>query len=788
MQTNNNQQKNTPHRGNILVVDDNPANLRLLCSILSKHGYKARPAASGKLAIQSAQHKLPDIVLLDIRMLEMNGYEVCRTLKADPNTAEVPVIFISALEEEEDKVKAFQAGGVDYLTKPFHETEVLARIATHLNLYKMQQNREELVALRTEELQKSHALYRESQEIAKLGHWELDLITNHLSWSDEIFRIFEIDKEKFPASYETFLGLVHPDDRELVNTAYTSSLKNRTQYDIVHRLLFSDGKVKYVQEKCRTNYDEKGDPVYSLGTVQDITERKQAEDQIKKAKDEWERTFQAIGDIATIQDLNHRITRVNKKACDIFSAQPDELEGKLCYEVFRGVNAPCQGCPAVDSLKNFEVHTAEVEHEQLEKTFIVSASPFFDMEGNISGIIHFAKDITDQKKLEGQLRQAQKMEAIGTLAGGIAHDFNNILTPIFGYAEMALETIPADSPTASEIHGLLKAAKRAKELVKQILTFSRQAEKELQPLEIQFVIKEALKLARASIPTTIEIRQNIDPACSAVLADPTQIHQVIMNLCTNAYHAMRETGGVLGVALSQVELGPGDLQNKLDLKPGTYVMLEVNDTGHGMNRDVMEKIFDPYFTTKVKGEGTGLGLSVVHGIVQNLCGNITVYSELEQGTSFHVYLPIIKTEPQKITEEIIPIVLPSGHERIFVLDDEEEITELERRILESLGYQVTNFTNCEEALKAFRTKPDSFDLIITDMTMPKITGFELAREVLSIRPEMPIIICSGFSEFISEETAKAAGIREFIMKPILKRDLAQIVRKVLDGEQPMSLT
>ncbi|MCI5208677.1 MAG: PAS domain-containing sensor histidine kinase, partial [Candidatus Electrothrix sp. ATG2] len=286
----------------------------------------------------------------------------------------------------------------------------------------------------------------------------------------------------------------------------------------------------------------------------DISSRKLAEKKLLQSKEEWERTFQSIGDIATILDLNLRITRVNKRACEVFSAQPEELEGKLCYQLFHDANVPCPGCPAGKSIKDFAVHTTEIEHRGLGKTFFVSASPIVDPDGQLDGIVHFAKDITDQKKLEEQLRQAQKMESIGTLAGGIAHDFNNILTPILGYAEMTLDIIPADSPAFTNIQEVLKAGNRAKDLVKQILTFSRQSEQETQPLKIQYIVKEALKLLRASIPTTIEIQQHIDPDCAAVLADPTQIHQIVMNLCTNAYHAMRKTGGVLGISLSQVEL------------------------------------------------------------------------------------------------------------------------------------------------------------------------------------------------------------------------------------------
>lgn len=514
--------------------------------------------------------------------------------------------------------------------------------------------------------------------------------------------------------------------------------------------------------------------------VGNFFEQKKAEVALRKSKEEWEKTFEAIGDIATILDSSLRILRVNQKACEEFNAKPDELIGKFCHEIFHGETEHCQGCPVVQSVKDLRIHSAEISHEKMGKTFLVSASPVVDSDGEISSVVHFAKDITEQKKLEKRLGQAQKMEAIGTLAGGIAHDFNNILAPILGYADMALGDISPDSTTASDIKEVLKAGKRAKDLVKQILAFSRQDEHELQPLRVQLVAKEALKLLRASIPTTIEVKQNIDPECGAVLADPTQIHQIFMNLCTNAYHAMRETGGVLGVALAPVELGPDDLTTKMDLLAGIYVQLAVSDSGCGMDKIVLERIFDPYYTTKAKGEGTGLGLSVVHGIVKKLHGDITVYSEPGLGTTFHVYFPVTETGVGKRVEEEVAERLPAGNEHILVVDDEEMIVNMEKQMLSSLGYQVSHFTNCEEALKAFRTQPNTFDLIITDMTMPKITGLQLTEEVLAVRSDIPVILCTGFSELINEEKAKDAGIRRYLMKPLLKRDLAIAVREVLD--------
>jgi signal transduction histidine kinase/ActR/RegA family two-component response regulator len=387
----------------------------------------------------------------------------------------------------------------------------------------------------------------------------------------------------------------------------------------------------------------------------------------------------------------------------------------------------------------------------------------------------------EKKKLQAQLQQAQKMQAIGTMAGGIAHDFNNILFPIVGYTEMAMGDLPEDSLTRSNLEEVLKAADRAKGLVQQILTFSRQREQERKPLKIQPVIKEALTLIRASLPTTIEISQNIDKGCGAILADPIQIHQVMMNLCTNAYHAMREKGGVLGVTLTEVEIDSCDLGSNMDLKPGPYLRLTVSDTGHGMERAEMERIFEPYFTTKSPGEGAGMGLAVVHGVARSHGGYITVYSEPGKGAAFHVYLPRIDgigIAPVPVSSE----PAPNGTERILFTDDEKQIVDMVQQMLERLGYHVTARTSSVEALKAFRTQPDKFDLVITDQTMPNMTGAKLAQKIMGIRPDIPIILCTGFSEVIAEEKAKAMGFRDFVMKPIVKTDIAKIIRRVLDQE------
>ncbi|MBI9087910.1 MAG: PAS domain S-box protein [Desulfobacterium sp.] len=397
-------------------------------------------------------------------------------------------------------------------------------------------------------------------------------------------------------------------------------------------------------------------------------------------------------------------------------------------------------------------------------------------EGRVAAL-NFLRDITEQKRLEAQLQQSRKMESIGTLAGGIAHDFNNILSPIVGYTEMLIEDVPDDSPLRNSLNGIYSGALRACDLVKQILTFSHQDHNELKSIRIQPVIKEALKLIRSTIPTSIEIKQDIRSDCGIIKADSTQIHQIIMNLTTNAYHAMADTGQ-LSVVLEEIWLAEHELITP-EMKPGLYACLTVADTGLGMDKNMIEKIFNPFFTTKEKGKGTGMGLSVVHGIVKSMGGVIQVWSEPGKGTDFHVYLPVEKKHSK---EEAIQRkeTIQGGTERIMLVDDEDAIVKMEKQMLERLGYQVVSQVDSLATLETFRASPDQFDMVITDMAMPNMSGDKLAAELIKIRPDIPILLCTGYSEKIPEKMAASMGIQNVLMKPIAKKDLANKIREMLD--------
>ena len=635
-----------------------------------------------------------------------------------------------------------------------------------------------------------------------------DRLIDQLSESEKRYRIltdhsltgiFIYQDDQFVYANERLLGILNADTADIIGKNL-QSIVHPDFVPSVSAIRFEDptGKRSF-REFEFVGIRKEGSPVWLevlsneisykgraavMGNVLDVSHKKESEKALRYEKEKFRVLVEESPLGVALIDAQGRYRYLNPKFVEIFGytlaelptgrqwfrkAFPDE---SYRHEVIKNwLDELQEGRIGESRPRTYEVRCKDGSSK------IIHFRPVTMDSGDLF-IIY--EDITRQHNLEAQIKQASKMEAIGTLAGGIAHDFNNILSAILGYAELSLLD-SADNPSLQDhMSKILEAGERAKDLVQQILTFSRHSKQELQPLRIKTVIREALKLIRASLPTTIEIRQHL-LSDSAVLSDPTQIHQVLMNLCSNAAHAMQEKGGLLEVHLCEVVIDAKTARSHLELKPGKYLRLSVSDTGCGIDPATRERIFDPFYTTKDRGKGTGMGLAVVHGIVKNHGGVIEVDSLANQGSTFQLYFPAIESEETPAVDIIE--ALPTGKEKILFVDDETFQVDLGVRMLERLGYTVTSRKSSRDALDLFSSDPQGFDLVITDMTMPEMTGDILAQKMMKIRPDLPVIICTGYSEKIDATGARAIGIQELAMKPLIMKDFAFLIRNVLDGKE-----
>ncbi|MCJ8500352.1 PAS domain S-box protein [Desulfatitalea alkaliphila] len=596
-------------------------------------------------------------------------------------------------------------------------------------------------------------------------------------------RITGYTAAEFMADPSLFERIVHTEDQAAFTAHHSQEedigCSGRIDFRIVHR----SGRVVWIDHHCLGLKTAVGKVLGRRVSNRDITDRKQIEQALRVSETQF-RSLVEGAPVAIFVQTDFNFVYVNAAGLKLFGAETQDL--------LIGTPVPDRVHPDFRALsrermvhlneRKSAVPRVEQIYLRLDGTQVpveVSSVPI-TFQGRDGGLA-FVQDISQRRQMETRLQQAQKMEAIGALAGGIAHDFNNILFPIIGLSELLLEDLPRGSLERENVAEIHTAARRAGDLVNQILSFSRQAEHKRIPLRMQQVLKEVGKLVRATIPSNIVIEQSIQADCGPVLADPTNIHQIAMNLVTNAFHAVEEKGGTIAIGLRQTTLALEDVAGT-HLTAGPHALFSVWDTGCGIPADVIPRIFDPYFTTKAQGKGTGLGLAVVYGIVREHGGDVRVYSEMNRGTIFKVYLPILPREAEA-DAGAAPAPLPTGTERILLVDDEAPIVRLETQMLERLGYRVTARTSSVEALAAFQADPAGFDLLISDMAMPNMTGEQLAQQVAAIRPDIPVILCTGFSEQMTVRTAQPEPLRGFLMKPLVRGELAKEVRRLLDDVQ-----
>ncbi len=626
-------------------------------------------------------------------------------------------------------------------------------------------------------LRESEEKYRTILEEMDEGYYESDLHGNLTFFNDATLKIHRgLANDLLGKNYKQYLSPVQAQKNfQLFKQIYETG-ENVKIFD--YEIIREDGSICLAEISGYPRKDQQGKITGFWGITRDRTEQKKAEIALKKSEELYRQLVENANDGIYITHQGH-IKFHNSKTVMITGYNDETLENMKFSDLIHPEDK--RNIYDVQQSRFEQGVTPEVFSFRVfnkEKAILWVELSMIDIiwEGE-TAVLNFLRDVTHQKKIEGQLVQAQKMEAIGTLAGGIAHDFNNILASMIGFTELVLEDVEQDTSLADNLKEVLIGGGRAKDLVNQILAFARQSEENLEPVMVCDIANEALRLIRSSLPSTIEIQSNIISE-SSILANPTQVNQIIMNLCTNAAHAMEESGGTLSIDLFDVCITESDESIDLNLGPGDYLKLEISDTGAGIPPDTINSIFEPYFTTKKVGEGTGMGLSVVQGIVQKYGGRIRVQSEPSFGTMFTLYFPVV--DEQKGHSFVEKREFVGCGERILLVDDEFPIVKMGRQLLMRMGYEVTTQTNSQNALELFRSQPDAFDLVITDMTMPNLTGDQLAQEMLQIRPDILVVLCTGYSKQITEEWAEQVGIKALVFKPIVKDDLAATIRRVLD--------
>ncbi|MGD9947205.1 MAG: PAS domain S-box protein [Desulfobulbus sp.] len=647
-----------------------------------------------------------------------------------------------------------------------------------------------------EALQASEERLRLTLDATSEALWDWDVSNDRVYRSQRYYSLVNQCANTDSKDFAFFVRTIHPEDVDNALSIIEAHKQGITEsIDFEYRLHPKSGKNRWLKVKgMAITRDEHGAPLRIVGTLADVTAIKTQEEKLQISEQRRKLALEAAQAGTWEWDLTTNKNYWSDELWSLYGLEPYSCSPS--YDEWLKAILPDDRQQVVDNLNKavarqepfrLEWRVRRLQDDAL-RWLMARGRPTFDENGQLTRYLGVVMDITERKEneasrgmLESQLQQAQKMEAIGTLAGGIAHDFNNILAAIMGYTEMAKDSSASRAEIDKDLNKVLEAAGRATNLVRQILAFSRHNQTKRAPLEPIHLVKEAVKLLRPALPSTITIKPIRNKSNQYILADPTQIHQVVMNLSTNAFHAMEATGGELEISLADCDLQQENLSHEPKVEPGSYVRLSIADTGPGIAPEIMDKIFHPYFTTKEVGRGTGLGLSIVHGIATAAGGFVSCESTVGTGTVFHVYFPAVardnQPQPPKVNADF------SGKERILLIDDEEMLAEMERAMLERLGYQITVQTSSIKALQLFQQTPDAFDAVITDQTMPGMTGVDLARKILEQRPQMPIILCTGYSSLINEQQARAHGIKGFAMKPLTNKGLAQLLREVLNGQK-----
>ncbi|HEY9861027.1 MAG TPA: response regulator [Candidatus Obscuribacterales bacterium] len=796
----------TVERNVILIVDDIPANLGVLFNFLADAGFQVLVAEDGESALQTAEYASPDLILLDVLMPEIDGFETCRRLKLNQATQDIPIIFMTALTETVDKVKGLNLGAVDYITKPLQHEEVLARVKLHLNLRQLTKQ------LQAQNLQLEHEVAERKRieadlrrHTAELTEWknryeaiiqasgqilfDWDSQTHEVTYGGNLTAILGYSLEEMVGGLDRWVALVHPEDRDRFHAEIDRVITTKQPFHLEFRVARKDDTYLTVESKGYFFAGGDGQAVRMAGFIVDISEakhdevvRKRQEEALRETSQMLQALIQASPLAIVVLDLEGRVQLWNPAAQEIFDWSESEVLGEMLpivptakqgeFWAFR--QRVLQG----ESFTGVEVSREKRDGSLLQLN--LSTAPLRNGKGEVRGAIAMLLDVTAKKQLESQALRAQRMESIGTLASGIAHDLNNLLTPILSSAQLLLMPTKLPEDKKQQLLKTMEAStKRAAALVKQVLLFARGVEGKRITLQMSHLITEIKQIAQETFPKWIEVKTDVDPNLWMVAGDTTQLHQALLNLCVNARDAMPD-GGTLKITATNVWLDEKYTQLNIDAKVGPYVLITVTDTGTGIPSSIIDRVFEPFFTTKEVGQGTGLGLSTVVGIVKGHGGFVQVQSQIDQGTEFKLYLPIAQTYAFK-PEAIEYDELRAGHgEVVLVVDDEDAICEVTKTSLEYYGYKVLTAKDGVEAIALYVRHQSEINVVLVDMMMPSMDGPTTIRTLQKINPQVKIIGVSGLiSHCPMTEFATSNNVKGFLPKPYTSEELLQNLRVVL---------